>query len=303
MSPSPKPSLVPIAVRAFAIPAAPPRRERPPSSRPARFRSVLVLDTESTTDPTQRLLFGSYRYYRLAPDSTPDCVEEGLFCADDLDGWRQEQFAVLREYVRSHRPEVASVALDSDANATLTLRTRREFVRSRFLPAARAEATAIVGFNLAFDLPRLAVDARAARGRFKGGFSLVLDEYENAAGERKSNPHKERVKTRNLDSKREFIELGSRWRSTDDGSRGLVSGRQGRALGNFLDLRTLDFALTNEAHSLERACELWNVEHPKQKAEQHGVITPEYIDYNRADVRATAELAWALLQEFYRHAS
>jgi hypothetical protein len=60
--------------------------------------------------------------------------------------------------------------------------------------------------------------------------------------------------------------------------------------GHMLDAKTLAFALTDRSLSLERACELFEVEHGKQKAEQHGVITPEYIDYNRRDVLATAEL-------------
>jgi hypothetical protein len=35
----------------------------------------------------------------------------------------------------------------------------------------------------------------------------------------------------------------------------------------------------------------------------HGVITPEYIDYNRRDVLATAELAYKLLEkeEYDKH--
>ena len=52
---------------------------------------------------------------------------------------------------------------------------------------------------------------------------------------------------------------------------------------------------------LERACEVFEVEHGKQKAEQHGIITPEYIDYNRRDVLATAELTAKMLAEYALH--
>ena len=71
--------------------------------------------------------------------------------------------------------------------------------------------------------------------------------------------------------------------------------------GHFLDLRTLAFALTDRSHSLDTACVAFGVEHGKQKAEKHGVITPAYIDYNRRDVKATGELLMKLLEEFGRH--
>ncbi len=71
--------------------------------------------------------------------------------------------------------------------------------------------------------------------------------------------------------------------------------------GHMLDLRTLAFALTDRSLSLEGACELFGVEHGKQKADQHGIITPEYIDYNRRDVLASTELAAKLLAEYALH--
>ena len=71
--------------------------------------------------------------------------------------------------------------------------------------------------------------------------------------------------------------------------------------GHMLDLRTLAFALTDRSLSLEGACELFGVEHGKQKVEQHGIITPEYIDYNRRDVLASTELAAKLLAEYALH--
>ncbi|MCH8986242.1 MAG: hypothetical protein IIB04_06470 [Acidobacteria bacterium] len=43
------------------------------------------------------------------------------------------------------------------------------------------------------------------------------------------------------------------------------------------------------------------VEHPKAESETHGVITPEYIDYNRRDVLAPKELLEKLREEFDRH--
>jgi hypothetical protein len=41
--------------------------------------------------------------------------------------------------------------------------------------------------------------------------------------------------------------------------------------------------------------------HGKDEATKHGVVTPEYIDYNLHDVRATTELLELVLEEFARH--
>jgi hypothetical protein len=71
--------------------------------------------------------------------------------------------------------------------------------------------------------------------------------------------------------------------------------------GHILDLRTLAFALTDRGYSLESACEAFGVEHGKGHAARHGEITMDYIDYNRRDVLATAELAVKLLEEYGKH--
>jgi hypothetical protein len=69
------------------------------------------------------------------------------------------------------------------------------------------------------------------------------------------------------------------------GSRNGTPNPQYTFRGHFLDLRTLAFG----------------VEHGKTRALVHGVITPEYIDYNRRDVLATAELTAKLLAEYDAH--
>jgi hypothetical protein len=44
--------------------------------------------------------------------------------------------------------------------------------------------------------------------------------------------------------------------------------------GHMLDAKTLAFALTDRGLNLEGACELFGVEHAKQKVKRHGIITP-----------------------------
>jgi hypothetical protein len=64
---------------------------------------------------------------------------------------------------------------------------------------------------------------------------------------------------------------------------------------------TLPEALTDRGLNLEGACELFSVEHGKQKVKRHGLVTPKYIEYNRRDVLATCELTEKLLAEYELH--
>jgi hypothetical protein len=66
-------------------------------------------------------------------------------------------------------------------------------------------------------------------------------------------------------------------------------------------LRTLAFALTNRSHSLASACSAFDVKQGKQKVDEHGVITPAYIDYNRQEVRATGSLLEKLITAYRQH--
>ena len=160
-----------------------------------------------------------------------------------------------------------------------------------------------MGFNLPFDLSRLAVDCGAARGRFRGGFSLVLWRYRKK-GRCLPNLFRPRIRIRHLDSKMAFTEFGGIPIVDADDQRpadGEVPDPRYRYPGRFLDLRTLSFALTSRGHSLASACQDFGVEHPKTRAERHGEITPEYIAYNQRDVLASKELLEKLRAEFDRH--
>ena len=130
-------------------------------------------------------------------------------------------------------------------------------------------------------------------------------DYEDRDGHRKINKHRPRIAIKHIDSKRglkgftgtldadpvDLIPEGSATGEPDD-SYGFR--------GHFLDLRTLAFVLTDRGHSLDSACKAFGVEQQKLTVEQHGVVTPSYIDYNRRDVAATAGLAFKLLEEYDR---
>jgi len=163
-----------------------------------------------------------------------------------------------------------------------------------------------VGFNLPFDLSRLAFNVTPARREFGGGFSFGLWTYTDENRVVRLDPNRPRITIKHIDSKRALISFTGR-KSPDEVDlipEGSVEGTPQRGYkfrGHFLDLKTLAFALTDRSHTLRSACEAFGVKRGKIEAEKHGEITDEYIDYNRRDVEATAELALALLAEFDRH--
>ena len=200
----------------------------------------------------------------------------------------------------------------------LPLYSRREFVVKRFdqrlhrnvlgafwRAAYKAQAL-VVGFNLPFDLSRLAIEVADARQSYGGGFSFALWDYQDKQdGIWRADSNRPRLLIRSLNSKQHLFRFTDRrvgdpedyetWESED--------GEQHRTAfsGHFLDLRTLAFALSDKSYSLDKACDDFAVEHGKQEFHEHGKITPEYIDYNRRDVKATGELLIKLLEEFGRH--
>lgn len=285
---NPEAKPLPLAVRVYPEPSKADQkaRSRRPPKRPD---AMLVFDTETRTDATQRLMFGSYRFVVAGR-----CLEEGLFYADDLP---TEDRKLLDQYVGTHPAEAV--------NEKLQLLTRRQFLK-KFYQAVYKGRCLLVGFNLPFDLSRLAYNFKAARGRFAGGFSLGLWTYIDKKGQERASKHRPRIGIKHIDSKRAL--KGFTARDTPDDvdliPEGSTTGKPEEGYkfrGHFLDLRTLAFALTDRGYSLETACEAFGVEHGKQHAAHYGVVTEEYIDYNRRDVLATAELAVKLLEEYDTH--
>ena len=250
---------------------------------------MLVFDTETRVDATQRLTFGSYRFIVGG-----ECREEGLFFPKDLP---EPDRQVLERYAAEHSAEAT--------NSTLKLLTLQQFL-SEFYRAVYKSPCLLVGFNLPFDLSRISRDSSAARGRFAGGFSLGLWFYIDESGNELENRYRPRICIKHIDGKRALKGFAAR-NGCDpedlipDGSPTGEPEEGYKFRGHFLDLRTLAFALTDRGYSLASACEAFEVKHGKQYAEHHGAITNEYIDYNRRDVLATAELAIKLIKEFRKH--
>ena len=301
-----EPDSLPIAVRAYAVPKAQgePAQRKPAKGKLAQKRrrredparrphSILVLDCETTIDPAQRLLVACYRYVRLRwSEVGPElvCVDEGLVYGDDLPTLDPNGLALLERYVEEHESAIDRNVRDS--GRAFSLRSRSALVSKVLIPALSAKAT-VVRFNLPFDLSRLAAGWGETRARgFEGGFSLKSVMSTNEHGDERESRFHPRLLIRSLDSKRARIGLGSARPGSDPDAK-----RRGR--GAFLDLRTLSYALSGKAHTLESACGAFGIDYVKREVEL-GRISTELVDYCCEDVAATASLYQALATEYER---
>lgn len=252
-----------------------PKEKRGSRKPPPLPRYVLVFDTETTTDARQNLNFGAYQFCEADSHGQYVCREEGLLYADELDA---AQLEVLREYVRKEKT-------GDKKRRRLRLYDRSTFVEKVMYTAIQADA-AIVAFNLPFDLSRLAVEYRVARGAGGRGWSFVVFRYKHPKSKALlPNTYRPRVQLRPKDSKAAFIRLAG------------GDMDQPYRRGRFLDLKTLVWALRNKSLSLESACREFKVP-GKLDHTPTGRVTKEEIDYCRQDVQATVGLMNALFVEF-----
>jgi len=219
---------------------------------------VFVFDTETTTDTDQDLLFGSCGIWENG-----ELKIMLLFHVDDL---HESKLRILREYAQTHK---------------ITLITKTGFVKLLYTNVLKRRAVC-VGYNLPFDISRIACKVGTSKQKDKNNdsFSLKLTD----------NIYDPRITIKHINSKSAFIGF----------TKPFYANRKRMAYygGTFVDLRTLTFALTNESHTLGSACIQFKTLHQKMGVEEHGKITPEYIDYNINDVLATYDLYIALSKNF-----
>jgi hypothetical protein len=123
-----------ISLRAFVTRAKQePKRRKHRSAWPSEY--VLVLDTETTTDPSQRLRFGCYQFWK-----GDTLIEAGLFFDPNVLSVAEQE--ILAAFARSRGWKCM---------------TKAAFVNDVFYGLAYDLRATIVGFNLPFDLSRLAV--------------------------------------------------------------------------------------------------------------------------------------------------
>jgi len=267
-----------IFLRAYAVPSGKKQNSRSTASAndgPKWPPHALIIDPETRITVDQTLTFSVYQRCVLIDDQYT-VVEEGLFHADDLP---KQELKILRAYMRTAIPDAASFP------PRFPLYSRSEFMRRVFWPSIKFNDAMVCGFNLPFDLSRLALSW--AKGD-KNEWSLTMSRYSNGA----ENRNYPRILITPIDSKKAFIKLATPWKPGEWINAGNA---------HFLDLRTQGWALFNQSFSLRTLCKELNTEHQKLDHEPTGKVTPAEIDYARQDVRCTVDALNALKQNFDKH--
>lgn len=269
-----------IALRGYAEPI---QMEQAKSGREA-VRSIVkrktlpnpskwsvVFDTETKTDHTQGLRIGAYQ---VRDGDT--LHERGLFF--ERSNLTRQEISVLRSYAAQHG---------------LAVRSRDEFVTDVLYRYGYDRGGQIIGFNLPFDLSRLAIQISTSHHRqMRGGFSLKL------------RPEKWRppILVKHLNSRSAFIRFSSSGNALE------VRGMRRRGIksavkhGYFQDVKTLAAALLGRGHSLESLAKSLKTKHQKLGTDEHGgPLTPEYIAYSVNDVQVTWECYESLRGEYGKH--
>ncbi len=272
--PLPPPERLSIALRGYAVTPRNPAQKRPPRQQPVDTPSewTLIFDTETFTDAAQQLRFGTYQVRQHGK-----LREVGLFYdPDSLTGQEQE---LLAHYAAAKGYALYTVA---------------DFIEEVFFKIGYELRATIIGFNLPFDLSRMAIRHYPARGKaMRGGFGFKLT----------PRWYRPRVQVKHLSRRAYLIQFTAPARQRHS------RGQRKRQLltpvrrGFFVDVKTLAAALTSQNHSLDSLGKLLHIPHPKLATDEHGgPLTEEYLRYALGDVEATWECFEILQKRYLAHA-
>ena len=274
---------LPVALRCYATPTW---RDLPDPSAPPRKLSrmalagaspwTLIFDCETTNHPGQALRFGAYQLRNAA-----ELVESGLFY--EPEGVDDDELETLIRYAGAHG---------------LKLRNRQEFVDDVFFGRAWQLRATIVGFNLPFDISRLAIAHGTARtpldnetGGMRGAFTFRLSDQ-------KIYPN---IRIRHMSRTAASISFAATMRQPDG------RGHRNRGLhtptrrGHFVDVKTIATALFARSFTLASLSKFLRVPHPKLEFDDFaGPITDDMVRYAVRDVQATWECYAELIARFGR---
>ncbi|WP_147417676.1 hypothetical protein [Sphingomonas cavernae] len=266
---------LPIALRAFAGPQFRELRD-PAKPKSKRQKSTLgaspwtlIFDTETTTDAGQSLRFGTYQVRNAG-----ELHEAGIFF--EPDGVTANELEALRQH--------------ADANG-LRLRTREEFNDEIFFGIGYQFRATIIGFNLPFDISRIAIAHGSARTEMRGGFSFTLSQQ-------KIYPH---VQVKHLSQRMAFIRFAATMRQPEGRGFRKRGQKVPHRAGHFVDLKTLAGALFARSFSLASLSRFLNIENPKLDFDDFaGPVTDDMVRYAVRDVQTTWECYVELIARLNR---
>jgi hypothetical protein len=218
----------------------------------------LVFDTETTTDAAQQLRFGCFQLRKSG-----DLRQQGLFY--DSETLTKRELGLISRFTNREAHELLTVS---------------EFIDQVFLPYTYDLSALCIGFNLPFDISRLAIRHSNARGRMSGGFSFELSE----------SKYRPRVRIKHLSTRSALIQFTKpAEQSTTRGMR-----RDGLTVaahrGYFLDVKTLASAMLSGSWSLGSLAKHLDTPSKKHVTDEHGQsLTNRYLTYAMQDVQVTWE--------------
>lgn len=251
-------------------PAKGKRKARKTLRKPTDF--TLVFDTETTADHIQKLRIGSYQVREGL-----EVCESGIFCEPCNLG--ASDLLLLKSYT---------------AERGLALRTREEFIREVLYRYGYYERGLILGFNLPFDLSRIAIGSGTSHARdMRDGFSLTLLPE-------KRFPH---LIVKHLNSRTAFMRFAAPPGPIDGRGMRKKGFKTQAPTGYFQDLKTLATSLLGlRSISLASLTELLGIEHAKTETDEHGgPLTCKYLDYAMNDTQATWECYVRLKAIYEKH--
>ncbi len=262
-----------IAVRAYSekpdVPPVAAKSHHTELDRPSDW--ALIFDCETLIDASQSLRFGFFQVR-----NSGKLVREGVFySAESLSPMEIE---AIERYARDN-----GILAISDWS----------FRRDEFLKIGYFLRGTIIGFNLPFDISRIAIGHGYARGSMRGGFSFRFSKDRRMPS----------VRVKHLSKSAALIDFavpGMQETPRGERRRGL---RVAKHRGFFIDVKTLAASLTPNKGSLASLCDYLKTETRKRESEEHGApITSDYLDYGRRDVQATWECYEELSRRYSDHA-
>ena len=218
----------------------------------------LTFDCETSTDAAQRLKVG---FYQIRKGS--ELYAEGAFY--NPDAITLDEIDLIEDYCEKEE---------------LSLQTAHEFRRDVFLYYAVDLRAAVIGFNLPFDISRIAIDHGVARNSMRGGFSFLLSR----------DRRRPRVRVKHLSRSAALIDFAAPWEQRTGRSYRKRGEQVSVDSGFFVDVKTVAAALLTFRGALAALCEKLETRTRKLQTDEHGgPITYEYLTYARTDVQATWE--------------
>jgi hypothetical protein len=280
-----------ISIRAFA--QGPSQGKKRPPKRgaqrhvPQQSRWTLIFDTETTTDPGQRLRFGTYqgREGELLHES-------GIFY--DPAALTDNELLVIIRYAKDNQLQAI---------------THEQFVDKMFYRYGYWLRGTVVWFNLPFDISRIAIGHSSARKtsakksetrRQATDNTRYLNLMRNGFSFRLSNDKRNpRIRVKHLSRKAALIRFSAPFRSQDARSIRKRNGGTSVHWGFFVDTSTFATAQFARSFTLQSLANFLEVQNRKLSVDEHGgPITREYVEYAVRDVQATWECYQRLSQRY-----